>query len=342
MYYYFSDHLGSADVVTDASGNIKEESDYYPFGGERVVTDSGIRNNYKFTGKERDPETGCDYFGARYYCNPIGRFITPDWAGAPTAVPYAHFGNPQSLNLYSYVQNNPTTFGDPDGHCPDGICENITTMSQADVANKAQATTDMSVGVLQSVANAVTGTINFFFLSLDGPTPSGQEIPAIQPKNEGQADGQVVGNVMMLTTAAIQTAVAVDEAIGAVGVRSSAVATADAAQAQGRTSGTAAALRTADGTFTDVSAGKGAPAGVNHPEVQQALDNVPAAERSPYHGGCAEVGCLNQAKNAGAEVQGSRMATAKIRKPGNPSHGQPNPPCSTCRHVMDQMGVNHD
>ncbi len=116
--FYFSDHLGSADVVTDASGNIKEESDFYPFGGERVVTDTGIGNNYKFTGKERDPETGCDYFGARYYCNPIGRFITPDWAAKPTTVPYANFGNPQSLNLYSYVQNNPTTFGDPDGHCP--------------------------------------------------------------------------------------------------------------------------------------------------------------------------------------------------------------------------------
>jgi RHS repeat-associated protein len=74
-------------------------------------------NHYKFTGKERDPETGCDYFGARYYCNPIGRFITADWAAKPTAVPYANFGNPQSLNLYSYVKNNPTTFGDPDGHC---------------------------------------------------------------------------------------------------------------------------------------------------------------------------------------------------------------------------------
>jgi RHS repeat-associated protein len=120
--YYFSDHLGSADVVTDATGNIKEESDYYPFGVERIITDSGIGNNYKFTGKERDPETGCDYFGARYYCNPIGRFITPDWAAKPTTVPYANFGNPQSLNLYSYVQNNPTTMGDPDGHVAPNIC----------------------------------------------------------------------------------------------------------------------------------------------------------------------------------------------------------------------------
>lgn len=45
-------------------------------------------------------------------------FLTPDWAGHPTEVPYANFGNPQSLNLYRYAQNNPTTFRDPDGHCP--------------------------------------------------------------------------------------------------------------------------------------------------------------------------------------------------------------------------------
>ena len=43
--------------------------------------------------------------------------MTPDWADNATAVPYANFGNPQSLNLYSFVENNPTTTGDPDGHC---------------------------------------------------------------------------------------------------------------------------------------------------------------------------------------------------------------------------------
>jgi RHS repeat-associated protein len=69
------------------------------------------------TGKERDTESGLDMFGARYYGSSLGRFMTPDWAAKPVNVPYAHFGNPQSLNLYSYVQNNPTTFGDPDGHC---------------------------------------------------------------------------------------------------------------------------------------------------------------------------------------------------------------------------------
>jgi RHS repeat-associated protein len=75
--------------------------------------------NYMFTGKERDAESGLDEFGARYYGSSLGRFMTPDWAAKPTSVPYANFGNPQNLNLYSYVENNPTTMGDPDGHdCP--------------------------------------------------------------------------------------------------------------------------------------------------------------------------------------------------------------------------------
>jgi RHS repeat-associated protein len=100
--------VNSADVVTDARGNIKEESDYYPFGGERVITDLGIGNNYKFTGKERDAETQLDYFGARYYGNAIGRFITPDPLGG-------HYEDPQTLNKYAYVRNNPTTLTDPTG-----------------------------------------------------------------------------------------------------------------------------------------------------------------------------------------------------------------------------------
>jgi len=71
----------------------------------------------KFTGKERDSESGLDNFGARYNSSQFGRFTSPDWSAAPTGVPYADFGNPQSLNLYSYVQNNPLKGTDPSGHC---------------------------------------------------------------------------------------------------------------------------------------------------------------------------------------------------------------------------------
>jgi RHS repeat-associated protein len=116
VYFYFSDHLGSASVVTNAAGGIVEESDYYAFGGERVITDLLSNQNYKFTGRERDPESSYDYFPARYYTSSMGRWLTPDWAARPSGVPYAVFGDPQSLNLYGYVGNNPFNRTDADGH----------------------------------------------------------------------------------------------------------------------------------------------------------------------------------------------------------------------------------
>jgi RHS repeat-associated protein len=69
-----------------------------------------------FTGKERDAESGNDYFGARYYNSAMGRFMSPDWCVIPWAVPYADLTNPQSLSLYVYGANNPLRFKDLDGH----------------------------------------------------------------------------------------------------------------------------------------------------------------------------------------------------------------------------------
>ena len=75
-----------------------------------------VGDRYKSTGKERDSESGLDYFGARYLSSNFGRFMTPDWASTATAVPYAQFGDPQSLDLYVYVGNHPNTGIDVDGH----------------------------------------------------------------------------------------------------------------------------------------------------------------------------------------------------------------------------------
>jgi len=69
------------------------------------------------TGKERDTESGLDYFGARYYASNMGRWMSPDWADKPEAVPYSSLDNPQSRNLYGYVGNNPLSKADADGHC---------------------------------------------------------------------------------------------------------------------------------------------------------------------------------------------------------------------------------
>jgi len=72
------------------------------------------------TGKERDAESGNDYFDARYYSSAMGRFMSPDWSAQEQPVPYATLDNPQTLNLYSYMRNNPLGGTDPDGHSPDG------------------------------------------------------------------------------------------------------------------------------------------------------------------------------------------------------------------------------
>jgi RHS repeat-associated protein len=74
-----------------------------------------IRSRY--TGKERDTESGNDYFGARYYSSAMGRFMSPDWSAKVEPVPYAKLDNPQTLNLYAYLMNNPLAGVDADGHC---------------------------------------------------------------------------------------------------------------------------------------------------------------------------------------------------------------------------------
>ena len=127
--YYISDHLGSSRVVTSSTGTIVDDSDFYPFGGERVVT-ANTDNNYLFTGKERDAESGLDFFIARYYSSQYGRFFSPDeFTGGPVEVfspndplptsplPYADIRDPQSLNKYTYTYNDPLNFVDPNGHC---------------------------------------------------------------------------------------------------------------------------------------------------------------------------------------------------------------------------------
>jgi RHS repeat-associated protein len=69
--------------------------------------DSRVRSRY--TGKERDAESGLDYFGARYYGSNMGRFMSPDDFGG-------HLEDPQTLNRYAYVRNNPLRYTDPTGH----------------------------------------------------------------------------------------------------------------------------------------------------------------------------------------------------------------------------------
>jgi RHS repeat-associated protein len=136
VHYYFSDHLGSHGVVVNATGTtLEQDIDYYPYGGEEHDYSTNVAQNYKFTGKERDAESGLDNFGARYDASSLGRFMTPDWAAKATAVPYAKFGDPQTLNLYAYVENAPLNRIDADGHCGDvrgGDCDGSDSAASGD------------------------------------------------------------------------------------------------------------------------------------------------------------------------------------------------------------------
>jgi RHS repeat-associated protein len=127
--YYVEDFLGSSRVLTQNTGTVCYDADFSPFGGEQVVTNTCTQNAFKFEGKERDSETLNDDFGARYYTWRFGRWLSADWSSVPVAVPYANLTNPQTLNLYSMVADDPESFADLDGH------ENLGIGTQGGTAN---------------------------------------------------------------------------------------------------------------------------------------------------------------------------------------------------------------
>ena len=121
-YYLLNDHLGNIDVVLDEDGNVVERRDYLPYGDERITAKkpNAPSTDYGFTGKEKDDETGLNYYGARYYDSTTGRFISHDplllRIDQMSAEERNQFlSDPQNLNAYTYAKNNPIKYVDPDG-----------------------------------------------------------------------------------------------------------------------------------------------------------------------------------------------------------------------------------
>jgi RHS repeat-associated protein len=110
LHFHFTDWLGTRRVQALAAGVIEQNCLSLPFGDSLNCTGSDSTDLH-FTGKERDAESGLDYFGARYYGSNMGRFMSPD----PSGLVFADPTNPQSFNLYSYVLNNPLVNVDPNG-----------------------------------------------------------------------------------------------------------------------------------------------------------------------------------------------------------------------------------
>jgi len=187
IYYYGEDFLGISRQIFTSASALCYDADFYPFGGERPYTDT-CPPTYKFEGKERDTETNNDDFGARYYSSSFGRWTSPDWSAIPTPVPYSNLTNPQTLNLYVMVSDNPESFADLDGHCCDK-----------------DSIEDFGLGVLNALANDFAGTQR---IQGNADTSSGQRL--------GDALA-VVGGTAGAITAAV-TDVTVDVGSGGAGL----------------------------------------------------------------------------------------------------------------------------
>ena len=111
LHFGLTDWLGSKRVQAAYNGAPENSWTNLPFGENLTGTSGSDATEQHFTGKERDAESNLDYFGARYYASSMGRFMSPD----PSSLTFADPTNPQSLNHYSYVLNNPLSFIDPDG-----------------------------------------------------------------------------------------------------------------------------------------------------------------------------------------------------------------------------------
>jgi RHS repeat-associated protein len=199
--FYHLDALGSVRMVTNRTGAVIARYDYLPFGeaipssiaGRNQVTAyAAIVGTRRFTGKERDFESGLDYFGARYMSAAQGHFTTPDPrnAGAdPT--------NPQSWNGYSYALNNPTKYVDPDGRSAA-----IGALFGASFAGVAQAYREIKSGndcwssgcnrriVAAMVGGAVTGSVGGLGVSVESPVILGMFGGALGDSTEAIVNGE--------------------------------------------------------------------------------------------------------------------------------------------------------
>ena len=198
--------------------------DFYPYGGERApYTDTCTQNLYKFEGKERDAETGNDDFGARYYSNRFGRWLSADWSNVPAPVPYANLSNPQTLNLYSMVGDDPESFADLDGHCqsieqiegPGGgqdRCPQETKDKNVEAGNTnaaqnnaSQSTNsafqfakDEAIGMGKEAYNTLAGLDNWFYSGVNAVAGTNFHVEELKPATPGEASAMLGTSLALL------------------------------------------------------------------------------------------------------------------------------------------------
>ena len=110
VHYFYNDNLGTPRMIVNSSGAPCYDADYFPWGDTQHVYGNTCPQNYTFNDKERDPDMGVYYFGARFYQDAMARFYSPD-----PLLSSAYLSNPQTWNRYAYALNNPLAVVDRHG-----------------------------------------------------------------------------------------------------------------------------------------------------------------------------------------------------------------------------------
>jgi RHS repeat-associated protein len=309
-----------------------------------------------YTGHEHLDQLGLVHMNARLYDPIVGRHTSAD----PTVPDPA---NLQSLNRYSYVLNNALAFVDPTGLAPEkeptsydfrSICgPNNTHGCGGTVYNPPESaggqslgsrllpiTTEMGQRGTPPAGPADWGSAYLKFTAnsiLDRALgPFGELLPRFRYKDE---ELQPASTYELIS--AVGNTLVGGRAVGNAtkGVKT-AESVADDALAAGAERGAVAELNVNGRLYTDVSTGIAPRSAPLHPRVEQVLATAP--KKSPYHGFCAEPGCVSKALRAGEDVRGATIRAVNVGKSGRSGHGTPKDLCVSCRWLSDQLGIKHD
>ena len=190
---YHTDHLGSANVITDQNGSAVEVTENNPYGS--ICREEGTVNvAHKFTGQRLDDETGLYFYNARYYDPEIGRFCSADSL-------IQNPSDPQTLNRYTYAGNNPVLYVDPSGHffflpfiasvvwgALQGAAVGAVLGAVTAVITHQDVWRGALNGALQgAISGAVSGAINFAFNTMTTALSKANGLSAAQKQFFGQA-----------------------------------------------------------------------------------------------------------------------------------------------------------
>ena len=183
VHYWHGDHLGSSSMITDSTGARVQTIAYYPYGDLRTnqsFTTPAVDVPYKYTGKELDASSNLYFYESRYYHPVFGRFVAPD-----TIVP--DLSDPQSLNRYTYANNNPLRYTDPTGHCPICIVVAIGVIAGA-VSSGIQSGWDLEATLVGGLIGGASAAVGYGLF-----TPAAQAFASLGNVGSGIAGGIVAG-----------------------------------------------------------------------------------------------------------------------------------------------------